>query len=144
MAEIQRGAGVVWGITSTGFNTGTAYTSSQWLPQSEEAGREADSEETRDGAGEVINRTTFNQRQTLSLTIIPSGTTIANAKTASVLPTPGSELKVIDTDANVGAGSPGTSYEVQSSQLSKTNTGKATITVVLGRWAGLGSYAQLS
>lgn len=145
MAEIQRGAAVVWGITTTGITfSGTTHTGSQWISQTQEAGLEADSDETRDQLGEVINRTTYNQQKTLSITVIPSSTTLSAAASQSVLPTPGSEVKVIDTDTNVGAGSPGTSYECQTASYSKTNTGKATISMTLKRWAGISTYTQVT
>ena len=145
MAEIQRGAAVVWGITTTGIAySGTTHTGSQWISQSQESGREADHDETRDQLGEVVNRTTYNRQVTLSITVIPSSTTLSAAASQSVLPLPGTEVSVIDTDSNIGASDPGTSYECQTSGYSKTNTGKATITMTLKRWAGISAYTPVT
>lgn len=141
MAESQRGVGVVWGITTTG----ATYSGSGTLRfQSQSFARSADVEETRDELGEVINATVYNQQQEVQITVKPSGSTMAAAKTSNVVPAPGEEIKIIDTDTTIGASSPGKSYMVVSATMQKANTAAATIEITAKRWGGISSYTVLS
>ncbi len=141
MPEIQKGVGVVWGISSTGIT----YTGSGTLRiQSQALSKSADEDETRNEAGEVVNHTTYNLREEISLTVVPSGATMAAAKASNIVPDPGEELKIIDTDLEIGASSPGKSYMVISASMNKTNNGKATIEITARRYAGISTYTPLS
>lgn len=142
MAETQRGVGVVWGISTTDVN----YTGSGTLRiQSETFNRTADSDETRDEYGEVINVTTYNQQQELQLSVVPSGSTMAAAKTSNIVPTPGEKISIVDADdTTIGAASSGKDYMVVSASMNKTNTGKTTIEMTIKRWAGISSYTVLA
>lgn len=141
MAETQRGVGVVWGISTSGVT----YSGSGTLRhQSQQFSRSADSDETRDELGEVINVTTYNQQQELQLTVVPSGSTMAAAKSSNIVPVPGEKILIIDSvDTEVGAASPGKEYMVVSASKSKSNTGKTTIEITAKRWTGISSYTVL-
>lgn len=130
----------MWGISTTG----AAYSGSGTLRfQTQSFARAADSEETRDNDGEVINVTTYNQQQEIQLSVVPSGSTLAAAKTSNVVPVPGEVITVSDTDTSFGGGSTKT-YMVVSATMSKGNTTKATIEITAKRWAGISTYTVLT
>lgn len=141
MAAIQKGVGVVWGISTTGYT----YTGSGTLrTQTQGINHEADSDETRDENGEVINETTYNLREQVTLAVVPSGATMAAAATANILPKPGDEIKIIDPgDPDVGSATPGKSYSVLSASKAKSNVARVTIDITARRWAGITNYTPL-
>jgi hypothetical protein len=138
MAEIQQGIAVVWAISSTIAAIGSGSPIGSRRITGQTAGREADTVEHRGTDGDVVGVTTFNQRETLELTIYPSGATRLLAQAQNILPLPGAVLLVIDSlDTDVGAGSPGKPYYVVSSSKVKGLEDKCVMTVSLARWAGV-------
>jgi hypothetical protein len=141
MATIQKGLGVVWGISSTPLAIGTGVI----VFTSQTVGSESDEVEHRNSLGEVAGITTFNVRETLEATVYPSSTTapnntIAAAVSANVLPKAGSNLVIVDSaDADVGK-----TWHVVSATKTKSNEDKVSFNVSLRRYAGITNYTALS
>lgn len=91
---IQRGTKAVYWSAVTACSTGLA----SGMIQSVDFAEEADEKEIKDVGGDVKSIVFSNARQTCTLEIIPSGTTLALAKAANVLPSIGDTIYVVDSD----------------------------------------------
>jgi hypothetical protein len=142
MSQIQKGVGVVWGISSSPvvIGTGSAVVTSQTF------GSESDEVEHRNALGAVVGITTFNRRQTMELTVYPSAESIAlvTSSNSHILPKAGETVKVIDTaDLDVGAASAGKEWHVVSATKTKSNEDKMTFNLSLRRYDGITDYEPL-
>jgi hypothetical protein len=108
MAETIRGVGVVWGLGSDFSATGTGV--GTFLPQGADFEVEADEVEIPDYKGETIGEIYLNEKNTLKMEVIPKGTTLALARAANVLPSPGAVITVVDTNDAEIAGATTTAY----------------------------------
>lgn len=133
MAETIRGVGVVWGIgssfTATGIGIGT------FLPQGVDFDTDAEEVEISDYKGETIGEVFFNEKDTLKMEVIPKGTSIALAKAANILPSPGSVVTVVDTDDTEIAGATTTAYLLIRASKRKTPKGVAVLNFEMKRYA---------
>jgi hypothetical protein len=131
-----KGLGVFWGlegVTYTGFGAVTAQT------QSADLNVTADEKQIRDADGDVISCVYYNQTRTLDLEVVPTGATIALARTSSngFMVNSGTLITVIDSagaeiDSDEGAGSAGV-YILKESRLSRSNENEARISMSLYR-----------
>lgn len=132
MAETVNGVkGVVWGI-ATGMS-GTGVTTS-FESQSLQFSAEADEAEIRNGKGQVVVDIFYNQRQTITIEVIPTGATIAAARTANILPAPGAIVTVTDTEDTELAGTNAGKYICVRASKSKSNTGATSISMELKQY----------
>ena len=123
-----KGLGVFWGlegVTYTGFGSVTAQT------QSADLNVTADEKQIRDADGDVISCVYYNQTRTLDLEVVPTGATIALARTSSdgFMVDSGSLITVIDSagaeiDSAEGSGAAGV-YILKESRLSRSNENEA-------------------
>jgi len=106
---------------------------------------EADTEEVRNSAGEVVGHIGYNNRLTLTLNFIPAGASTANALLAASLPDVNGTCVITGapvikmggyTDAINGATGNRWIYAGGGS-IKTTQTGKATGTITLKRYANL-------
>jgi len=145
MAVSHVGKGLDRGISTTGMNkNGTAITNaSAIIYASQSLTRNTDSTEHKDGNGEVIGLSTYNQSQDLEVECYPTGTTIANARTLrDALPTPGDRVTMLDS---VDANDPmATDFICTAASYRKSNSDKAIYTLTLKRYTGITSYAAVS
>jgi hypothetical protein len=140
MAEIQRGSAVVWGI-STSSATYTGVGTSRQHFQSQTFSYEADMEETRAGNGTTASVVHYNRSKNVTISVVPSATTLALAISANIVPEPGQDVTVTDTDTVIGGG--GIAYMCVSASMHKSNTGKTTIEMTLKRWDSIGTYTPV-
>lgn len=101
--SVQKGAGVVWshGVTATG--TGVFATG---IVESVEYEQSPETDEKTYGAdGKVKNRVFADTLERIVLNVIPTGATIAAAKSANVLPAIGADITIVDADDSEIAGS---------------------------------------
>ena len=103
---------------------------------------------TTDEEGKVVNITTFNFGKEVTLEVVFSGSSVANAKTASSILLPGIQVAVVDatninsfTDADFSAASTGIGYSLKSWQKRSASGQKMTGTIVLQQFAGIGTSA---
>lgn len=139
MAEVQRGTlAVRWGLslTATGTGIGTFTTQS--------AGFTADSEVAmlKSPIGATKTEIYFDSKETLTLEVVPTGTTLALAKAANVLPAPGAIVTVVDSegsgDLEIAAGTNGngvgSEYIFVSGSKQASNTDMVKLTFNLRRY----------
>jgi hypothetical protein len=132
MAETVNGTlGVVWGI-AMGMS-GTGVTGS-FATQSLQFSADADEAEIRNGKGAVVTDIFYNQRQTITIEVIPTGTTIALARTNNVLPAPGAIVTVTDTEDTELAGTNSGKYIFVRGSKSKSNTGATSLSMELKQY----------
>lgn len=132
MAETIVGTrGVVWGI-ATGMS-GTGVTTS-FAAQSLQFSAEADEAEIRNGKGQVVTDIFYNQRQTITIEVIPTGATIAAARTANIIPTPGAIITITDTEDTEISGTNAGKYICVRASKSKSNTGATSISMELKQY----------
>lgn len=105
---------VVWGLACSpaANGMGTAL-----VVQSGDFSVESDKAEFRNAIGQCVAEIYYNQKQTLTLEVVPSADTIANARNSNLLPLPGSIVTVTDTGGVTQATA--NDYELVS-----TNSGK--------------------
>lgn len=133
MAVQQKGIGVAWGITSSGY-AGTTHAGVGYALTTRATGqtlrKSADSEECRDLNGEVVGKVFFNQTSELTLRVYPSGVSISAANTANVLPAIGDKMIVTDASDSDIAGT----YLVEDCSKTRTNNAKVEFDVTLRRY----------
>lgn len=126
MAETLKGLGVVWGVggkTFTGFSTATFKTQSLGLQ------RTSDKAEIKDEDGEVVGQVFHNEKKVLSLSVVPSGASVAAAGTSldNLMPSIGTTITVTDTTNATVDGSHTGKYNLLSANLRFVNDGPAVI-----------------
>jgi hypothetical protein len=114
---------------------------------------EADTEEVRNSAGEVVGHIGYNNRLTLTVNFIPSGTSVANALLAASLPDVngtcvitgapvmelGGYLDALNAPGSPASGPGGRWIYAGGGSIKTTQTGKATGTITLKRYTGMGT-----
>lgn len=163
VSDIQTGAlALVYGAPSFDLkiNGGTTLTfAAGYVLTDVSVSRTADQIETRNAAGDIVNVTTYNAGDEVTLTVKPAGTTRANAKTvADTFPRPGGYAALIDatdithldnaaisgTIGGVSLASSGVSYMIKSATKNSTPGQAVTWTLVLQRHSGITTYTPLS
>lgn len=125
MAEVQNGTkAVVWGMTTGATGTGMGT----FEAQSANFDAEADEVEIRNAKGQVVTDIFYNQRHLLRMEVIPSGTTLALAKAASILPAPGAIITVTDADDTELTATHTALYIFVRGSKAKSNTGETRLT----------------
>lgn len=129
MAVAQKGVGVVWGVdgvTYTGFSVGSEPACKNTSVNGEKT---AQRREILDGNGELAGQVFYDARRKFSISVIPSGTTmaIAKANVNKYLPAIGTVITVVDGDNTIFDGD----YSLLSAKLNRSNTGEATIDMEL-------------
>lgn len=129
MAAIQKGTfGVVWSLGTTVSGTGIGTNQIQ----SADLGDEAELKEIKTGAdGETKCIIFSDNKQNVTIEVVPSGATIAAAKTASIIPSPGADVTITDADDAEFAGT----WHCLSASKRKTVDGEVRITMSLRKYA---------
>lgn len=131
MAESILGTKAVsWGLATGATGTGVGT----FDAQSSSFAAESDIAEFRNNKGQVIGEVLYNQRHTLTMEIIPTGTTIALAKAANILPAPGAVINVTDTEDTEVSGTNGGKYVLIRASKQKSNTDYAKITMEMRQY----------
>lgn len=130
----QKGTfGVVWalvtGVSATGLGTCQV--------QSADFGVESDLKEIKGADGDTKCIIFSDSKESLTIEVVPSGATIAAAKTASILPVPGADVAITDADDSEVVGSAGASnrWHFISGSKRKTIEGEVRLTMTLRRYA---------
>jgi hypothetical protein len=125
MAETINGAkAVVWGLSTSATGTGMGT----FEAQSANFDAEADEVEVRNSKGQVVTDIFYNQRHILRMEVVPSSTTLAFAKTNSVLPQPGAIITVTDTDDTELTATNVAKYIFVRGSKAKSNTAETKLT----------------
>jgi hypothetical protein len=133
---------VFWGLgaslTATGTGMGT------FLPQGADFDTESEVVEVPDYKGETVAAVFFNPVDMFKLEVVPTGTTIALAKAAAVLPAPGAIITVVDTDDTEVAGATTAAYVFMRGTKRRSNKGVVTLNFELKRWTANGVSTVIS
>lgn len=128
MAETINGTkAVVWGLSTTATGTGMGT----FTTQSATFTVESDKVEIRDNKGAVITEIYYNQRQLLRMEVIPSSDTVANARLANILPSPGAIITVTDTEDTETTATNSAKYIFVRGEKQKSNTDATKLTFEL-------------
>lgn len=161
--NIQNGAlALVFGVPSVDvkINGGTTLTlgSGMVLTQLTQA-RTADEIETRNADGNVVNVTTYNAGDEVSLVMMPGGANRAAAEDVNdTFPRPGGYAALISatdithidavavssTVGGVGAATTGLAYRIAAATKNTTAQGHVTWNITLRRHEGISTYTPLS
>jgi hypothetical protein len=132
--SIQKGTGIVWSLVTA--LSGTVFASGIVESVEYELMPETD-EKTYGADGKIKNRTFSDVTERITVTVIPTGATIAAAKSSNVLPAIGADITVTDADDTEIAGSgssDGTgTYIFVGGNKSKQIRGKGTLRMTLDR-----------
>ena len=131
MAVSQRGIGVAWGITDSGYtNSGSAMSV---YATEQNVNKDAEFDESKDPTtGSTIGITIFNPTKEVTLRVYPYSTTLALAKTAAAtLPAIGDKFSIANSDStDVAKGD----YLVMKVSRMRKVGGKAEFDVTLKQW----------
>lgn len=94
MASSQVGVAVNFGFTGTDGIAESTILTGKMLLQSADLENTSEEEQVRDADGDLVNRAFYNPGFRATLEYIPTGSSLANAITASALPTVGSILSI--------------------------------------------------
>lgn len=124
----------------TEITTGTITTI-----ESYDATHEADVEQIKNSAGEVVAQVSANERISLNITFIPSASTFAQAKLAASLPTVNGYAAIAGSDGvTVGGVSIDGDYVYSGGGSVKfTSSGKAMVTITVTKYPSLSGTAAV-
>lgn len=124
----------------TEITTGTITTI-----ESYDATHEADVEQIKNSAGEVVAQVSANERISLNITFIPSASTFAQAKLAASLPTVNGYAAIAGSDGvTVGGVSIDGDYVYSGGGSVKfTSSGKAMVTITVTKYPSLSGTASV-
>ena len=127
MAVTLKGLGAVWGVGDVSF-TGL-ITSAEAKYQSLDFARVAQKAKLQNEVGDTAGEAYYDQEHTLTVTVIPTGATVAAARTnlSACLPAPGTLVTFVDPESTIADGTHTGKYIVDSARNGRTNTGYATI-----------------
>lgn len=130
MSATIKGTAVVW---STGNITFAAGITSASMVQSMRYGRTAEATEIKDYSGQINTVVLHGGMKTVSVTVVPTGATIAAAVTAkeSYLPAPGTMVTLADESGLPGNNQIVQNWIVNSATENRTVDGVVTIDLEL-------------
>lgn len=144
MANIKKGVTAFWWLEDLALGTAAytgavnAYASATGTLnfQSTSGSRKSDRGELRDKSNNVVGEGYSNDGHDATFDGIPSGASLATAKTVNILPQAGNVLCIIDTsDVYLGDVSPGIAWIVDSSDWSGDLSKPRHIVIKCHRWA---------
>jgi hypothetical protein len=148
----SKGLGLVYGskgtirlYNQTGAAPGTALSGVITTIESYDVTHEADVEQIKNSAGEVVAQVSANERISLNVTFIPSGTDFAAAKTAASLPAVNGYVTIASTDATTygGVSLDGDYVYSGGGSVKFTSSGKCMVTITVTKYPSLGGTATV-
>lgn len=134
MASVQKGVGVVWSLATGASATGMGT----FITQSVDFGISATETEIKGLDGATKSLILSDPREDVTIEVVPSSTTLALAKAANILPDPGADVIVTDTDdaeiAGSGTGNGTGTYIFLAGRKNKTTDGVTRLTFTLRRY----------
>ena len=145
----SKGLALVYGAKGTIIlktPAGTALTTGAITTiESYDATHEADVEQIKNGAGEVVAQVSANERISLNVTFIPSADSFAQAKLAAGLPSVNGSATIAGTDAiTIGGVSIDGDYVYSGGGSVKfTSSGKVMVTITITKYPSLTGTATV-
>ena len=148
----SKGLGLVYGskgtatlYNQTGASPGTALSGAITTIESYDVTHEADVEQIKNSSGEVVAQVSANERISLNITFIPSGTDFAAAKTAASLPNVNGYVAIGGTNATTygGVSLDGNYVYSGGGSVKFTSSGKAMVTMTVTKYPSLAGTATV-
>lgn len=129
MSATIKGVGIVWSVGGVTFTAGIVSATNASLPQSLTFTRGSEKSEIKDNGGTIRTQVFHGFKKTLSITVVPSGTSVANARSSqdAHLIAPGTTVTVVDDSGTLIDAS----YNLISSRLNRSVDGVAAIDLEL-------------
>ena len=129
MSAVIKGVGVVWSVGAITFTAGIVSASNAGYTQSARFSRTSEKTEIKDNGGIIKAQVFHGFKKTLSMTIVPQGSSVANARSSmdAHCLTPGTTITVVDDSGTLIDAS----YNLISATQNRTVDGVATIDLEL-------------
>ena len=129
MSAVIKGVGVVWSVGAITFTAGIVSVSNAGYTQSARFSRTSEKTEIKDNGGIIKAQVFHGFKKTLSMTIVPQGSSVANARSSmdAHCLTPGTTITVVDDSGTLIDAS----YNLISATQNRTVDGVATIDLEL-------------
>jgi len=129
MSAVIKGVGVVWSVGAITFTAGIVSATNAGYTQSARFSRNSEKTEIKDNGGVIRAQVFHGFKKTLSMTIVPQGTSIANARSSmdAHCLAPGTTITVVDDSGTLIDAS----YNLISATQNRTVDGVATIDLEL-------------
>ena len=129
MSAVIKGVGVVWSVGAITFTAGIVSVSNAGYTQSARFSRTSEKTEIKDNGGIIKAQVFHGFKKTLSMTIVPQGSSVANARSSmdAHCLTPGTTITVVDDSGTLIDAS----YNLISATQNRTVDGVATVDLEL-------------
>ena len=135
--SVQKGTGLVWSLP--GFSLSGTGVYGAGIVQSVAYSRGGERSDVKGADGVTVTKVFFDGKETLTVEVIPSGTTIAAAKGNAILPARGADVTVDDSDdteqviTGSGSGDGTGTYIFIEGSINKRVDGHVTLSMTLER-----------
>lgn len=121
MSAVQKGAGAVWSIGGVTFTAGIISASTPGAVQSVDGSRTSEKAMLKNDGGTIRGLVFHGFMKTVTITVIPYGTTLANGQSSADawLPQPGTAVTLVDASGTILDGT----YNVISARQKRTVDG---------------------
>ena len=145
LALVYGAKGTITLWNQTGATPGVVLSGAISTIESYDVTHEADVEQIKNSSGEVVAQVSANERISLNVTFIPSGTTSAIAKTGSSLPNVNGYAVIAGADATTYGGVSINGEYVYSGggSVKFTSSGKAMVTMTVTKYPSLAGSATV-
>jgi hypothetical protein len=129
MAAVIKGTGVCWSVGAIAFTAGIVSGTNGNFTQSTSLQRTSEKNNVKDNGGTVKTQVFHGFMKSLSITVVPNGSSIANANTSAdaYLPAPGTKISITDDSGTIMDDN----YNLLSSKENRTVDGVRTIDLEL-------------
>jgi len=129
MAAAIKGTGVVWSVGAIVFTAGIVRAATDGYPQTVSFSRASEKVEVKDNGGTIKAGIFSAFKKTATITVVPAGSTVANARTSAdtYMPATGTTVSLTDDSGTILDGT----YNLISSRANRTVDGVETIDLEL-------------
>lgn len=129
MSATIKGTGVLWSMGGITFTAGIVTSTNASMPQSLSFTRGSEKTEIKDNGGTIKTQVFHGFKKTLSITVVPSGSSITNANSSmdAHMPVPGTTITVADAAGTLIDAS----YNLISARQNRSVDGVGTIDLEL-------------
>lgn len=143
LALVYGSKGTIQLFNKTGAGAGSALSGSITTIESYDVTHEADVEQIKNSAGETVAQVSANERISLNVTFIPSGSSFADAKTAASLPNVNGYVTIAGTNATTvqGVSLDGDYVYSGGGSVKFTASGKCMVTMTVTKYIQAGTLS---
>jgi len=136
LALVYGSKGTIQLFNKTGSGAGSALSGAISTIESYDVTHEADVEQIKNSAGEVVAQVSANERISLNVTFIPSGASFVDAKSAASLPNSNGYVTIAGTNATTvqGVSLDGDYVYAGGGSVKFTSSGKCMVTMTVTKY----------